>query len=1154
MHFDRDRLVLSPSDLVGFLYCGHLTELSLATVRGVLTKPTADDPDLDVVQRRGLEHEARYLFRIEADGREVAQIDTTTTLAEQVEETLDRLRSGPQVIYQAAFLDLSGDGPAWRGYADFLRRVERPSDLGEFSFEPEDTKLARHVRPSAVIQLCNYAGHLERIQGTAPEWIHVILGGDRTESLRLMDFSAYYRATKLRFKEAIAADVRAYPNPVGHCAVCSWREVCDQQRIADDHLSIVANIRAEQIRKLHDVGIKTVADLAQATGSVSGMANTTFENLHHQARLQVAGRSNPDGPPPFEVLADPGQDRGLSALPEPSPGDLFFDIEGDPFVGDGGLEYLLGVGWVEPDGIFGYRAFWGHSDAEEKQAFEEFIDFVVDRRRDQPDLHVYHYAPYEPTALGRLMGRHATREEEVDGLLRAGTLVDLLQVVRQGVRVGTPSYGLKKLEGLYMPARTGVITDAGSSIVEYERWLEGGGDDILRDLESYNRDDCESTMLLRGWLEARRLDYAEEFGSTPERPRPGEADASERVAVEASENAALMDQLVQRATERSEQDEEELSASWLLAQLLDWHRREEKPEWWQFYHRTLHADEEDLFADTEAVAGLDYEVEVGHVARSAIHRYRFDPTQDHKLKEGQSWCDPASEQEEKASGTKVPAPGTIVAVDPVAGTVDLKRGVNSTAPHPRCLVPPGPIPTDPQRAALKRVAASVVASGIDGPGPYRAVRDLLLRHPPRLLGGPSGGLLRSEDEAPDDAVIRLALALDGGMLAVQGPPGSGKTHTAARTIVALVGAGRRVGITANSHAVISNLLAGIVECAEEAGGELRISQKSDDGGGFNHPWVTQRTSNDQMAADLATAQVLAGTAWLFCRPEFDQTLDYMVVDEAGQLSLANVIAVGTAARNLVMVGDPNQLAQPSKGTHPPGVDVSGLSHLLGNAATMPPDLGLFLDHTHRLHPAICTYISEVFYDDRLASLPGCDRQAVGGEGTLAGSGLRWCPVAHSGNRTSSLEEAEVISQLIKDFEGRDWTDRGGIERALTLDDILVVAPYNAQVSLLGHTLPSGVEIDTVDKFQGRQAPVVIVSMAASAAEDVPRGMEFLYSRNRLNVAISRAKALSIVVASPALLSAQCRTVDQMRLVNGLCRFVELAEPIKIDQETTARAG
>jgi uncharacterized protein len=1006
-----------------------------------------------------------------------------------------------------------------------------------------------------VIQLCNYAGHLERIQGVAPEEIHVVLGGDRVESLRLLDFAAYYRATKVRFEAAIAAGVSAYPDPVSHCAVCSWREACDQRRIADDHLSIVANMRTEQIRKLHDAGFETVTALAQANGTgVHGMLNATLEKLRDQARLQVAARSDPSGPPPYEILPGPGPGRGLGALPEPAPGDLFFDIEGDPFVGDGGLEYLLGVGWVESDGAFGYRAFWGHTDAEEKQAFEDFIDFVLQRQHDEPGLHVYHYAPYEPSALGRLMGRHATREEEVDGLLRAGTLVDLLQVVRQSVRVGTPSYGLKKLEGLYMAARTGAITDAGSSIVEYERWLECGEGGILSDLESYNKDDCESTMLLRNWLEARRSEYAEKFGSEPERPIPRDARAPEGVAEAASENAVLIDALIHNVDHQAETAGAELHASSLLAQLLEWHRREEKPEWWRYFDRVLRCDEDDHFADTESVAGLEYEGEVNRVARSAIHRYRFDPTQDHKLKEGSSWCDPDAERDWQLLDIKAVTPGAIVNVDPVEGTLDLKRGLTSTAPHPRCLIPSGPIPTDPQRKALRRVAASVIAYGIDGNGPYRAVRDLLLRNQPRLGDGPSEGALCGDDEAPDDAVVRLALSLEGGTLAVQGPPGSGKTRTAARTIVELVRAGHQIGVTANSHAVITNLLADVVLCAEKEGQKIQISQKSDEGGGLDHPWVTQRSNNEQMVGDLASANVLAGTGWLFSRAEFDQSLDYMVIDEAGQLSLANVAAVGTAARNLVMMGDPNQLAQPSKGTQPPGVDVSGLSHLLGEADTMPPELGLFLDHTHRLHPEICAFISEVFYDSRLASLAGCERQTVGGDGALAGSGLRWRPVEHEGNRTSSTEEAEVVRQLIVDLVGRIWTDRDGNQHALGVDDILVVAPYNAHVSLLGQVLPNGVRIGTVDKFQGKQAPVVIVSLAASTAEDVPRGMEFLYSRNRINVAVSRAKALSIVVASPALLSAQCRTVEQMRLVNGLCRFVELAEPVECGPIHRARAG
>ncbi|MCU1495036.1 MAG: protein of unknown function, putative recB domain, partial [Acidimicrobiaceae bacterium] len=1091
---------------------------------------------------RGLEHEAAYLAALEREGLDVLAIDDGIALIERVRATLLALAAGPDVIYQATFLDTSGSGPIWRGHADFLRRVDEPSALGAYSYEPEDTKLARHVRPSAVLQLCSYAEQLQLAQGIAPREIHVVLGGALRVSLRLAGFAAYYRFAKARFEAAIAKGIDAYPVPVAHCAICSWRTSCDEQRRVDDHLSLVAGLRADQVAKLEAAGVRTVAALgALGDESVPGLSRSTLDKLRDQARLQVAARDDPGKPPPYELLrtSDPG--RGLGALPAPSGGDLFFDIEGDPFVGAGGLEYLLGVGWVDHDANFAYRAFWAHGPEEEKAAFEEFIDFVATRRQLDPELHVYHFAPYEPSALGRLMGRYGTREDELDDMLRAGVFVDLLQVVRQSVRIGTPSYGLKKLESLYMTTRTDSITDAGSSIVEYERYLESGEQVILDELERYNRVDCDSTRQLRDWLELRRIDYAAQFGKSPPRMALRDGDPSEDAVVIVAENVEL--KMALAAHSSGEQDAAD--ASWLLGELLDWHRREDKPEWWRYFDRVLRCEEDDLYADTEAVAGLEYEGRVGQVARSAIHRYRFDPAQENKLRPGSSWTDPATAREQLLGGDNVPGPGTVVSVDPQEGFLELKRELTSAAPHPRCLIPGGPLKTPQQREALRRVARSTVATGIDGDGPYRAVRDLLLRRPPRLGLSAPAGPLKWPGELARDAVMRIACSLDGGCLAVQGPPGSGKTSTAALTILALVDQGATIGITANSHAVITNLVKETVRLAEKAGRQLAISQKCDAGEGLDHPWVTRRTTNEQMAADIESADILAGTAWLFSRPEFDQQLDFLVVDEAGQLSLANVAAVGTSARNLLLVGDPRQLAQPSLGTHPPGADSSALGHVLGDAETIPGDLGIFLDMTHRLHPSITRFISEIVYDGRLESEPDCERQAVSGGGPLSGSGLRFVPVEHRGNRTSSLEEVAVVKRCVEQLVGRTWTERGGGSRPLDLDDILVVAPYNAQVNLLRSALPPGVRVGTVDRFQGQEAPVVIISLAASSAEDVPRGMEFLYSLNRLNVAVSRAKGLAVLVCAPALLAAPCNSVEQLRLVNALCRYVELAVTVEV---------
>jgi len=1134
---DDGRLVLSPSDLADYLACEHLSELSFAVAVGQMERPAVDDPGMAVLRRRGLEHEAAYLGRLEDQGLAVARVPVGRLEAE-VAETERLLAAGVPVVYQAALVQGGGPGqPAWRGHADFLRRVSEPSALGPFAYEPEDTKLARRVTPAAVLQLGEYAEQLSRIQGRPPAHLHVVLGDGRRVSLRTDDSSAYLRLAKRRFEEALAAGADAYPWPVAHCGVCAWRAACDRRRLADGHLTTVAGLGPDQCRTLERHGVGSIGQLASmAPGPVPGLSPRSLEGLRHQARLQVAALENPGAPPPYELLACPEPGFGLAGLPEPSPGDLFFDIESDPFAEEGGLEYLFGVGWVAGDGTFAYRAFWAHDPAGEARAFTELVDFIGARRQVHPDLHVYHYAPYEPAALARLMGRHGTREHEIDDLFRAKVLVDLLRVVRQGVRIGTPSYSLKKLEALYMAARTEAITDGGSSIAEYERWLETGDPAILHDLAAYNEVDCDSTRRLRDWLEARRAEYEVVFGRPLARPDRPTAEASTGVVTEASENDDLRRALAGRGAR--EDGDRPARAMWLLGQLLEWHRREEKPEWWRYFDRIERCQEDDLWADTEAVAGLVYDGEAGQVRRSTIHRYRFDPAQEHKLAAGQTWVDPASERQKAAGGERPSGPGEIHRVDAGLGLLELRRGTGSSAPHPRCLIPPGPVPTADQRAALRKVARSVIDHGLDGPGPFQAVRDLLAARPPRLAG-PAPGPLVQPGEDPADAAVRLVGSLEGGCLAVQGPPGSGKTRLAARAVVALVAAGKRVGITANSHAVIANLLLEVVTQAEALGVPLTASQKSGDGRAVDHPSVTQR-DNDGMAADLATADVLAGTAWLFTRPAFVGALDHLVVDEAGQLSLANALAVGTAARNLVLVGDPMQLAQPSKGTHPPGAAASGLAHLLGGHQTIAADLGVFLATTHRLHPAICRYVSEAFYEGRLRAEPGCERQALGGPGPLAGSGLRWIPVDHRGNRTSSVEEAEVVRGCCAELVGRPWSARTGAVRPLTEADIVVVTPYNAQVSLLAEALGPGIEVGTVDKFQGRQAPVVLVSLAASSAEDVPRGIEFLYSAHRLNVAVSRAQGLVVMVASPALLAAPCRSVDQLRLVNGLCRYAEMA--------------
>ena len=1148
------RPVYSATDLVGFLACEHLTQLERAALQGLVQRPQREDIEIDLIAKRGYEHEQRFLVSLRDAGRQVTEIVKDESITDRgwqlrhVEtDTIAAMQRGDDVIFQATFFD-----GTWIGYADFLLRVPAASDLGDWSYEVADTKLARKPKAGAILQMCSYTEQVHRIQGTWPTAMHVALGGvaRQTASFRVNDAMAYYRNVKDRFRDALNSGTVAYPpgatypEPVEHCKVCRWVVECVGRRHRDDHLSLVANISTRQRKALVERGVSTLASLGTLPlpmePRLEGTSPESLTRVREQARLQAQGRS--EGRVLHELLQPIEAGRGLAALPPPSAGDLFFDMEGDPFVEEGGadgLEYLFGV--IEPAAGTvdrpAFHAFLGLDRAGEKRAFEEFIDLVMDRLDKDPDLHVYHYASYEPSAVKRLMGRHATREEEVDRLLRGKVFVDLYSVVKQGVRVSQDSYSIKKLEPLYGLIREVDLKDAGSSIVNFELWLDGGGTDqaLLEQIREYNRDDCISTLRLRDWLEERRVQAEQELGVAVPRPEAETGAPSEDLTRDRAEVQALVQHLTRDLPPDGERSPEQ-HATWLLAQLLDWHRREDKSIWWEYFRRMKELTEEELVEDRGPIANMTYEAVVGQVKRSLVHRYRFPP-QEHEIRAGMGVDDPATGE----------SAGTVEAIEDETGTVDIKRSKKSTTPHPTAIVPLQYVRAKAQHESLMRIGYWVADNGIDAPGPYRAARDLLLRRLPQA-GQVPGSPLAVHGEDLLEAARQLAVRLDCSVLPIQGPPGSGKTYTGARMIAALVEHGKQVGITANSHRVIGNLLKCIFRAGQERGLTVTAMQKAEDDDRWDPEVAPCTDSNEELRDALATreAMVGAGTAWVWAREDFKESVDVLFVDEAGQMSLANAVAVAAAAKSVVLLGDPAQLEQPVKGSHPPGAEVSALEHLLAGAQTMPPERGLFLEKTWRLHPDLCRFTSEVFYEGRLEPedhLAVQDVDAPGGE--LTGAGLRWIPVAHEGNQNDSPEEAREVRRLAEGLVGARWTDEKGRTRPLDWTDILFVAPYNAQVKALADVLPPGTRVGTVDKFQGQEAPVVFYSMATSSAELAPRGMDFLYSLNRLNVATSRARGLAVVVGSPELLKVRARTPAQIRLANALCRAVELGQQVDL---------
>ena len=1156
MEFVGTRPVYAAGDLVDFIACEHLATLGRAVASGARERPEPSEEET-LVAHKGDAHEAAYLEKLRAAGVPIVEIPRAFSFDSRrvaAADTLLAMRNGAEAIHGATFVHLPAVGPGWTGVADFAIRVDGPSNFGNYHYEIRDAKLARTAKPSALVQMCVYSELLAREQGMLPERMHVILGDGRIETFRTEDALPYVRTARERFLARADAGRPTYPDPVANCKRCRWLDtVCEPRRRADDHLSLVAGVGRSQTVKLHKAGIMTVAALAKAPDSARPpkLESGTFAKARAQAALQVEARA--DGIPRYELLR-PEEGRGFARLPQPDAGDLYFDIEGDPFYEGGPLEYLFGVASVDESGERRFVSFDGHDRAGEKRAFEALIDFVFARRAERPDLHVYHYASYETAALRRLAAEHGTREADVDVLLREGVLVDLLDVVRQGLRASFESYSLKKIEQFYRGPRSDEVASAMASVVMYERFLETRDPAAFAEIVQYNREDCYSTLDLHRWLIERKREAAAFFDAEIPWRGPIEAKTVEPDA----ELAGIAAELAFGVDPETANEDER--ARWLAAQLLAYHKREARPAWWAFFDRLDRGKTpEDLVEDAEAIGAI--EVPPGQpdlFDRARRFALKFPP-QEHKLKPGYVF-DPEVGPDQSA--------GKLVSIDDSAGSLVFQQSAKLDGrPLPRALCPGGPMNTKAQQDALVRFARELARD--DCATRFRAARDLLRADAPRLIDRPQGATL--DDGAPTpEKLAHLVGLLDESYLFVQGPPGAGKTYAGARAIVDFLARGLRVGVASTSHKAIHNLLGEIEDVAASRGVAIRGLKKSSSGNPESvyesRTGAIESLDDNAACAGTPGVNLVAGTAWLFANALMDATLDVLAIDEAGQVSLADALAMSTAAKNVLLLGDPMQLAQVSQGAHPPGAAASVLEHLLGERSTVPPARGLFLERTYRMHDRICSYISTLAYDGRLEADASCANRRIEA-GAIAGAGIRYLPVAHESNVQASTEEADAIADAVEELlhpgtvsgllraasstellRAGTVTDERSRVRILDESDILVVTPYNAQVRRIRGVLDDrglhGVRVGTVDKFQGQEAPVVFFSMASSRGDELSRGVGFLFDRHRINVAISRAQALAILVCAPALLETPATTVENLRTISALCRLAQEATPLR----------
>ena len=899
---DDGTVLFSPSDVSRFLACRHRAGLDLAVAQQQLTRPSYADPYADLLQRHGQSHERAYVDALRSAGTTILDLTDATDATAQ---TRQAMRAGAEGIIQAR---LAHDGIV--GVADLLLRVPRPSDLGAWSYEVHDTKLARDTTAGTIVQLSAYSALVAAIQGSVPEWCHVVTPGEDTPfviaAYRVQDYAAYYRMVRATLRTAVATGhdaliAASYPEPVDICPLCAWARRCEARRRSDDHLSFIAGAgrghRLEFVAQGHGTLAAVAAMPVPVPFTPAHGSRETYDRLGQQARVQYQQRTTRT--PVVERL--PIQEgKGLCQLPSPSPGDVFLDLEGARFARPGGREYLFGV-WTTG----GYQAWWALTDGEERAAFEAVIDLIMCAWAADPGMHVYHFNHYEPTAFKKLMGRYVTRAADLDRLLRAGRFVDLYPITRQTVRAGVESYSIKQLEQYAGYTRTVALADVHQPLLAVELALEHHiaaalSPEVRDAVQGYNEDDCRSTAVLRAWLERLRDQWTADGVSVP-RPT-GQTLADERPVPALQQQAlALRERVLAAIPADAHAPTHPAHPMWLLAYLVDWHRREVNAEWWEYFRLRDLADE-DLLDEGQAVAGLTFlrQVDVvrhkktGAPTGSVIQQYAY-PVQDLEIKGRLTLQD----------GRLF---GELLRHDREQRIIDVRKGPTMVPHHPSCAFAADVIATDGLQQAVMRLAERILA----GSDPCGA--QLLYGHRPRLH---VGHFAPAATETAQDFAIRIVTALDRTTLAIQGPPGAGKTFIGAQMILALVAVGKTVGVTATSHKVIRNLLDEVVAQATRGGQTVTAGAKP--GELSVHPGRIVEFQENASAHEALTAgelQVLGGTAFLWAREEFTNTVDVLVVDEAGQMSLANVLAVSQAANSLVLLGDPQQLDQPEKASTP----------------------------------------------------------------------------------------------------------------------------------------------------------------------------------------------------------------------------------------------
>ena len=1114
---DKAKL-FSPTKIKNFLNCKYtIYNEFYKNDLGISKKEKTKNHELRL--KKGDEHEDKYLKELKKKYKKIIDLKKDSRdYTKRFEETVKAMKDGYEIIRGGILMQND-----WVGETDFLvKDLNSKSNFGSFSYVVHETKNTKKTKVDHIIQAGLYTLMLKDVQGSAPSFFNIILKEFVVDEIQFDKVSNYILFNKEKYESFIFKDLeKAKPEKCSFCNICDWINVCEKQWIESDNLNQIGNIHKSHVKKLISSGINTIEDLAkkEETFEVKNLNRDIFKRLNISAKLRKEYEKTNKAC--FRIIDENlNIEKGFNLLPENQDGDLFFDIESvQDHVVNGGLEYLFGIYYVE-NKKEKFKTFWAHTEEEEKNNLINFFDFTEKHFKKYPNAKIYHYASYEITALRKLVAKHNTHGSIYDRYLRLFKFVDLFGIVKNCILTSENSYSIKNLEKFYDFKRTGDLKKGDASQDFYANWIETKNQNLLDEIEFYNKQDCHSTYELRQWLISIRPQECKWY-----HPATKEDDKIEKpFEIKLGE---YFDYINKRKLKNK-------NIQTIVSQVLGFFRRDNRPDYRLFFERKNMSHEE-LVEDTECIGYMTQVEEPYREKNSNVYTFSF-PDQEYKIKKG----DRPVNANNVLLGESESVGEVFEEVDQKNNIIKLKKSTKGELlPHTLSIGKRQPPLVNDLEAATYRYIDSLF---LGEKKEYGAINGILAKEIPKIKGIKPGDPIINSNNFIEE-IPKVILNLDNSYLFIQGPPGTGKTTQASNAIAELISKGKKIGVSANSHRVIHNLISKVESVCEKKKINflgLKKGNSNNEESVYEGKFISTSFDDKNYEGFLAgDYQLFAGTKYHFPKVHYDQKLDYMFVDEAGQLTTADIIAIGTAAKNIILIGDQMQLPQPSNADHPGESGKSILEYLLEGKDTVSNVKGIFLNTTFRMHPKINDFISENFYEGRLLCSDITSKRKINFDknSQIKKNGIHFISANHTDCSQKNEIEGKIINNLYKELSKCEFEDEFGTVRKINNKDILTISPYNIQVNYLKSILPKESRVGTIDKFQGQEAAITIISMTSSDSENLPRAKDFFFNRNRLNVAISRAQLMSVMIFNPLLLQTSARLVDEIYLIENFFKLM-----------------